>query len=198
MQISSNAGRKAAAIAMCGAMSFGALALSGCASIGGGDTSSGTEGLSSITQMLGGDPVGNDEKTTRTMKDEDKNYVVTVTDEQGNETTNVILVTMPDSSQCVDAGSLSDTLNNNGVDWYQFIWGKSTGSSKEPKCYVYLSQSTTYQSVESACNLLVAAGYNASMVSSSAYSAYVEESSQTDIYYIETTVFGPAAQTTSE
>lgn len=170
------------AVALCGLAIVTPLGLAGCSG----------NGLSDISQALGGAPLGNDEKTTRTAQTEDKRYTEVVSDDKGHSALNVIKVTQKDASAEFDSGAFRDKLAENQVDYYQFIYGKSNGSKQNPECYLFMPKGSSYQTVEAARNMVAAAGYNASLMSQADYDAYLNRGP--DIYYVETTVFGPAAQ----
>lgn len=175
-------GRRVMAAVLCGLAIVTPLGLAGCSG----------NSLSDISQALGGAPLGNDEKTTRTVQTEDKQYTEVVSDGQGHSALNVIKVTQKDDSTAFDAGAFQSKLSENQLDYYQFIYGKSNGSKQNPECYLYMPKGSSYQTVEAAKNLVIAAGYNASLMSQVDYDAYLNRGP--DIYYVETTVFGPAAQ----
>lgn len=173
-----------------------AAGLSGCSALPGSD-GSGTPSLS-LFPFGSSDSAGQDNEnakqsgTSHNTTDNDKlAYYKSQSADGKHEITSVLFLQRSDG-ETITYDTLSSSLSQAGIDWYQAIIDKSTGdTSTKEGAHLYLPSGLSYDQITGIANTLTNAGYICDLLTPSEYDDYVNQ--QYSLYRVQTTYMGPAS-----
>lgn len=125
------------------------------------------------------------------VSDTDRKNFATVQDVNGNVFTTVVEV-IPVNTPELDQNDLKARIAN--YRYYQAIMANNMGTGTQEKAYVYFPQDVTLTELWQVANTLSADGiYATKVLTPDEYQAYVNSIDPNNLYYNETTFYGPAA-----
>jgi hypothetical protein len=148
----------------------------------------GSGGNGGAVSLLGG---GSTEVfSSKHTDDNDRKNWATVQDIDGNEYTTVVLIDPLNGK--IDVNDLKERCKT--YTWYQLIAGNSMGTNNPEKAYLYFPGNVKLDDLFSVASELSADGvYAARVLLPAEYQEYVNSVDPNNLYYNETTYFGPMA-----
>ena len=140
-----------------------------------------------MPSLLGGTT---DILSSKHTDDNDRKNWATVQDIDGNEYTTVVLIDPLNGK--IDVNDLKERCKT--YTWYQLIAGNSMGTNAPEKAYLYFPGNVILDDLFSVASELSADGvYAARVLLPAEYQEYVNSVDPNNLYYNETTYFGPMA-----